>query len=190
MPYDPNLPAEGSPLVSAEMRGQLQGLHDLIQTGGISGAQVDSVATLDPGQPASATAGVTGQTLHFTFAIPRGDVGAQGPSFASAQVDAVTSLNPGDLAQASLTFDGSVLRFSFGIPRGFDGSPGTNGADGQPGLPGEVSQAALDAALATTSANSNGVSLLNLFVSDPPTQGELQVVANKIDELIQALRRP
>jgi hypothetical protein len=144
MPYDPNLPAEGTPLASAEMRGQLQGLHDLIQTGGgVSGAQVDSVTTVDPGQPAAASAGLVGQTLHFHFAIPRG----------------------------------------------FDGSSGANGNDGLPGAPGEVSQSTLNGAIATTSANSNGVSLLNLFISDPPTQGELQAVANKLDELIQALRR-
>jgi hypothetical protein len=191
MPYDPNFPPTNEELVSENFREQFNGLFDLIQTsGGVSGAQVDSVTTVDPGQPAAASAGVTGQTLHFTFAIPRGDIGPQGPAFASAQVDGVTSLNPGEAAQASLNFDGSVLRFSFGIPRGFDGSPGGNGNDGQPGAPGEVSQSTLDNAIATTSANSNGVGLLNLFISDPPTQGELQAVSNKLDELIQALRRP
>ena len=32
MPYDPSLPADGSPNSSAEMRGQLQGVVDLIST--------------------------------------------------------------------------------------------------------------------------------------------------------------
>jgi hypothetical protein len=33
------------------------------------------------------------------------------------------------------------------------------------------------------------VQLLGLTVSDPPTQSELQAVANKLNELIAALRR-
>jgi hypothetical protein len=44
-------------------------------------------------------------------------------------------------------------------------------------------------AIAGTPTNCNGVQLLNLTVSDPPTQSELQAVANKLDELISALRR-
>jgi hypothetical protein len=43
--------------------------------------------------------------------------------------------------------------------------------------------------LSQSSANSNGVGLLNLVVSDPPTQSEVQDLANKLDELINALRR-
>jgi len=39
------------------------------------------------------------------------------------------------------------------------------------------------------SGNSNGVAFLNLTVSDPPTQAEVQALANKLDELIQAQRR-
>jgi hypothetical protein len=40
-----------------------------------------------------------------------------------------------------------------------------------------------------TSANSNGVATLGMSVSDPPTQGEVQAIADKVDELINALRR-
>ena len=42
---------------------------------------------------------------------------------------------------------------------------------------------------ADTSKNSNAVSTLNLNVSDPPTQSDVQLVAGKLDELILALRR-
>ena len=35
----------------------------------------------------------------------------------------------------------------------------------------------------------NGVGTLGLPVSDPPTQGEVQAIADKLDELINALRR-
>jgi hypothetical protein len=48
---------------------------------------------------------------------------------------------------------------------------------------------AVNAAISGTSANSNGVSTLNLIISDPPQQWELQQVSDKLDELINALRR-
>jgi hypothetical protein len=43
-------------------------------------AIVDSVTTIDPGQPAGVSVGFDGNTVHFTFAIPRGSDGNQGPS--------------------------------------------------------------------------------------------------------------
>uniref|UniRef100_UPI00378412C6 hypothetical protein n=1 Tax=Prosthecobacter sp. TaxID=1965333 RepID=UPI00378412C6 len=52
-----------------------------------------------------------------------------------------------------------------------------------------MTNAALSAASAGTSSNSNGVALLGLAVSDPPTQAEVQQIVNKLDELINALRR-
>ncbi|WP_461783479.1 hypothetical protein [Prosthecobacter sp.] len=55
--------------------------------------------------------------------------------------------------------------------------------------PGEVTNATLSAAIAGTSSHSNGVALLGLAVSDPPTQSEVQQIVNKLDELITALRR-
>ena len=42
---------------------------------------------------------------------------------------------------------------------------------------------------ADTSKNSNGVATLGLVVSDPPTQAQVQSLADKVDELILALRR-
>jgi hypothetical protein len=50
--FDPNLPANFTPLASAEMRAQLNGLKDLIdaiQT--ITAAQMDAVNTMPPGNP-------------------------------------------------------------------------------------------------------------------------------------------
>ena len=66
---------------------------------------------------------------------------------------------------------------------------GTVGPAGPQGSPGEVSAGDLSFAIGGTPSNCNGVQLLGLTVSDPPTQSELQAVVNKIDELIQALRR-
>ncbi len=56
------------------------------------------------------------------------------------------------------------------------------------GSPGEVTNASFANAISGTSRNSNAVSTLGLVVSDPPTQGEMQTIVNKVDELILALR--
>ena len=69
------------------------------------------------------------------------------------------------------------------------GPAGSDGGPGPQGQPGEVSNQQLNNAIAGTSANTNAIQLLGLTVSDPPTQSELQAVANKMDELIQAMRR-
>src|ERR1051325_6439497 len=121
-----------------------------------------------------------------------GPQGPQGPPFASAVVDNVSTLGPDEPANVSSSFDGSAVHLSFGIPRGHDGS------EGPPGQPGEVSNQqlsdAITAALATaataaasnSSANSNGVDLIDTSgFSDPDSI----TVANKINELITALRR-
>ena len=51
-------------------------------------------------------------------------------------------------------------------------------------------QAQLNAAIAGTSHNSNGVGNLSLTINNnPPQQVEVQPIADKVDELINALRR-
>lgn len=49
--------------------------------------------------------------------------------------------------------------------------------------------AAVLTALPQTSSNSNGVGLLNMSISDLPTQSEVQTIASKMDEIISPLRR-
>ena len=110
----------------------------------------------------------------------------KGRTFANAVVDWVSTLDPGQPASVQSWFDGSTVHFTFSIPRGQDGS---NGMDGQQGPPGEVTAAQLASAMSGTSNNSNGVGILGLTVSDPPAQGEMQTLTNKMDELILALRR-
>ena len=51
-------------------------------------------------------------------------------------------------------------------------------------------QAQLNAAIAGTAQNIPGVSTLGIVISDPPQQGEVQAVADKVDELINTLLRP
>ena len=48
----------------------------------------------------------------------------------------------------------------------------------------------LDAAIAATSSNSNGVASIGLTINNnPPQNFEVQPIADKLDELINALRR-
>jgi hypothetical protein len=149
---------------------------------------VESVTTLDPAQPATVTAVFDGTNVKLAFGIPRGPqgvagqqgitgaTGATGPAFTSFVVDAVDTLPPGNQATVQTAFDGTSVRFTFGIPQGAQGLQGIQGLPGPSDLSG-------------TSNNSNGVSVLGMAVSDPPTQGEMQAIANKLDELINALRR-
>ena len=93
MPYDPNYPTDGQPATSAPMRAQFQSIVDLIGTiprrparpqGDrarrlVTGAVVDGVSTLNPCDPATASASFDGANVHFSFGIPRGNDGMQGP---------------------------------------------------------------------------------------------------------------
>jgi hypothetical protein len=140
--FDPTYPPANAELLSAPMRNQfnaLKALIDAIQT--LTAAQVDGVTTLPPGDPAAASVTVIGTTLHFTFQLPQGAAGTQGP--------------PGEVTQSAL--DAAV--FSLGE---------------------QISQCALDP-----------ISVGPLFptVSDPPTQAEVQSIADRLDELIGAIKR-
>lgn len=116
-------------------------------------------------------------------------------SVGSATVDAVNTLAPGDPATVDVSVTGDTLHFTFGIPAGADGSNGSDGGEGQPGPqgepgpPGEVTFQQLTDALMDTSHNCTTVSPLSLTVSDPPTQMEMQAIADKLDELINTLLR-
>jgi hypothetical protein len=82
MPFDPTYPPTNALIESAPLRGQFNGLKDLIDalpTGaGITGAVVESVTTLPPGNPATATVSLVGGELRFTFALPEGATGPLG----------------------------------------------------------------------------------------------------------------
>jgi hypothetical protein len=107
--FDPAQPATNSALSSAVMRSQLASLKALIDAiVSITAAQVDGVTTLNPGLPATVEVSVTGNTLHLTFGIPRGDTGAQGPTgeVSQSQLDtaiAGTAVNPGGVSPLSQT---------------------------------------------------------------------------------------
>src|SRR5437867_3270408 len=121
MPFDPNLPLNNSPILSAELRSQFTGLKAIIDGTlvGPPGPQGEKGDTGDPGGQGGQ--GEKGDT---------GDPGPQGPPFANAVVDGVITVNPGQNAAVSVSFDGSNVHFSFEIPRG---------QEGPQGAPGEVS---------------------------------------------------
>jgi hypothetical protein len=146
MSYDPQWPQNGQNIDADRFRAQFSGVIDLINAAsGITAVVVDEVATLPAGEAATASLNLIGSTLHFTFALPRGQEGlagaagqdgAPGQPFAQAVVDSVTTLNPWESASVGVSFDGSNVRFNFAIPRGNDGSqgpPGGSGSDGGQG---------------------------------------------------------
>jgi hypothetical protein len=215
MPYDPQWPQNGQNIDADRFRGQFSSLIDLInQASGITAVVVDSVVTVPAADPASVNLSLIGSTLHFSFAIPRGQEGVAGldgqpgPPFAQAVVDGVTTLNPGDPATVSVSFDGVNVHFNFGIPSGFNGAdggegpqgpagdpggpqgpPGADGIDGAEGPPGEVSNADLTNAINGTSANTNAVATLGMGADGGYNQSQMQDLINKVDELITAMRR-
>ena len=78
-------------LDAVQMRGQLNGLKDLIdaipagppgQNGSdgtsVTGAVMDGTITLNPGDAAQASVSWDGANVRFTFGIPRGSDGSQG----------------------------------------------------------------------------------------------------------------
>lgn len=110
------------------------------------------------------------------------------------QVDGTNTLPTGSPALVTLEVTDGTFALHFDVPRGSSGSDGgqgpqgIQGEQGLKGVPGEVSFAQFTTAMDGTS--SNAVTTLSMAVSDPPpTQAEVQALANKLDELILELRR-
>ena len=104
MPFDPTYPPTNALIESAPLRGQFNGLKDLIDalpTGaGITGAVVESVSTLPPGNPATATVQLVGGELRFTFALPEGATGPAGSTGSDGQQGPQGP--PGEVTQTDL----------------------------------------------------------------------------------------
>lgn len=95
----------------------------------------------------------------------------------AAQVDGVNTVPPGNPANVSLSVVGNTLHFTFDLPQG------------EAGPMGEVSSTDLSNAISGTSNNSNSVSTLGQGADGSYNQSQMQDVLNKLDELINALRR-
>jgi hypothetical protein len=160
MPFDPTLPRTGTRATSAEMRSQLTGLKDLI----------DAIPPPIPG--------------------PQGPQGEPGPAGADGPQ------GPEGRHVVNVYDDGSnraIVQMSDGTTYGpftiASGPPGAEGPQGPQGPMGEATMGDIQNAIGGTSNNSNSVSILDMTVSDPPTQMEVQNIASRVDALILALRR-
>ena len=170
MPFDPALPRTGSRASSAEMRSQFTALKALI----------DAIPPPIHGPPGpqgeQGPQGFSGRDGAEGPTGPQGPAGADGRSIVNVYDDGAGR---------------AIVQMSDGSTYGpFTVATGPQGAQGPAG---EVTTSALNdaisAALAGTSANSNGVAILDMTVSDPPTQMEMQTIATRLDQLILALRR-
>ena len=166
MPFDPTYPTLNAEIDSAPLRSQfnsLKALIDAITT--LTNAQIDATNTLPPGNPANVTLTTIGSSLHFTFDIPTGDQGPQG--------------DPGPQGAEG--------------PQGPDGPEGPSGGppgpEGPQGPPGEVTLQQLTDEIATTAQNPINLSPLNLPISDPPTQSEVEAIVTQLNDLLTALQR-
>jgi len=187
MPFDPTYPPTNAEIESAPLRSQFNGLKALIDAvASVNAAVVDGTNTLPAGSPAAVGVSVIGSTLHLTFDLPQGSDGTNGSNGSDGAVGP-QGMPGSDGATGPQGPQGP--QGDPGGPPGPQGPPGNEGMQGPQGPPGEVTQAALDAAILGTSANSNGVSTLAMVVIDPPTRMEVQTLADKVDELIAALRR-
>ena len=140
----------------------------------ITAAQVDAVNTLPPNSPAQVSVSVNGGTLHFSFELPQGQDGpggAQGPE--GPQGPTGPQGPQGDP----------------GGPPGPQGPEGPQGPSGPQGPPGEVTQTDLNNGLLNNLSQcsniSNGVATLDTPMADPDDE----ILRQKLDELINALRR-
>jgi len=101
------------------------------------------------------------------------------PAISSAVVDAVDTLPPGAAATVSVSITGTVLHLSFGIPQGEQGDSGP---------PGEVSAQDLADGLETRAHAIPAVDALELTAEPDYTPAQVQDIANKVNEIITALK--
>jgi hypothetical protein len=181
MPFDPSLPAPNTPLHSAVIRGQFQGLKELLDSvSGVTSAVVDSVTTLPTGSPAQVSVSVVGTELHLSFSLPAGvtgETGATGPVGPAGPAG-----DPGG-PPGPAGAEGPIG------PAGPQGAVGDQGPPGPQGPTGEVSQVELTSALASTlaqtSSNSNAVATLDTPFADP----DAEALRQAFNALALALRR-
>ncbi len=89
------------------------------------------------------------------------------------------TVDPDQPAAVGVSYGGTNVCFTFDIPQG------NNGSDGAQGPPGEVSQAQLDNAIASISANTNSVDTLDTPFADP----DMEALRQKLNEMILNGRR-
>ena len=120
---------------------------------------VDGVSTLNPGDAATVSTSFDGSNVRFTFGIPRGNDGNQGP-------------------QGNTGNDGA---------QGPQGNPGADGPQGPAGE--VTNAALVSAIAGTSANTNAVATLDMPFTNDPPTLADIEVLRAKINEMISAMRR-
>ncbi|MCX6899711.1 MAG: hypothetical protein NT105_13560 [Verrucomicrobia bacterium] len=216
MPFDPNWPIGDVVISDTKMREQFTGLKALIDATP-AGPQGLPGEKGNPGEQGPAgPAGADGRSIvnvrddglgrvlvemsdgatYGPFSVASGPQGETG----SAGADGRSVTNIRDIGSGSFMVDMSDGS-SYGPftpppgatgERGSDGMSGANGMDGAPGPQGpagDVSAQQLSDAINGTPRNVDGLGTLDISISDPPTQGEMQLVLDNYNNLVRALRR-
>jgi hypothetical protein len=170
----------------------------------VTGAIVDFTTTTAPGTSAGATASFDGAAVRFLFSIPRGADGANGtngtdgaPGTTGPQgLQGIPGLDGPQGFPGNAGTPGTQGLQGAPGPQGLQGGPGPDGPQGLTGMqgpqgpPGEVTNAALAAAIAGTSASTNAVATMDIpFTNNPATLADMELLRSKINELILAQRR-
>ncbi len=136
--------------------------------------------------------------MRFNFGIPRGLDGVPGlagatgatvPAFTSFVVHSVTTLSRFVPASVLMTFDGKFCALRSTSRKDSPGRRGTTASTGCQALkvrkahPGKSPPRSSPRRMIPTRSS------LDIPISDPPTQSELQQVLAKVNELMVALRR-
>jgi hypothetical protein len=178
MTFDPNIPQPLTPLDAVQIRNQLNALKELIDAGvpGPAGPPGVGIASVQDAGDGRVLLVMTDGSSTGPWEVVSGPPGPQGPAGNDGR--GVSDVVDNQNGSFSLTYtDGS---YSGAIPL-------------PPGPPGEVTNQQLSEALsgvvAGSSASTNGVELLDITVSDPPTQEQLQAVINKVNEMLTTQRR-
>jgi hypothetical protein len=115
---------------------------------------------------------------------PQGEQGPQGPQGNDGR--SVVNVYDDGSGRAIVQMSDGTTYGPFTIA---SGPPGADGPQGPQGPMGEATMGDIQNAIGGTSNNSNSISILDMTVSDPPTQMEVQNIASRLDQLILALRR-
>jgi len=164
VPFDPTKPAPGDDIDAVLIRNQLNALND----------RIDAVPAGPPGAP--------GQGFVFRGAwdggaayVPYDVVTHAGAAILCVAPVLPTPVEPQDIPTHWHLF----------AQRGSDGAPGGQGLPGADGPPGEVTAAALAAAIAGTSASTNAIATLDTAFADPDTEA----IRQAFNALVLAQRR-
>ena len=171
MPFNPNLPLDDSLMVAGEMRGQFNGLKTLIDN-----VPAGPTGPMGPQGP-QGIQGPQGLVGDPGPAGPEGPVGPGGPQGETGPVGPVGPVGPEGPSGGPPGPEG---------PMGPAGAPGPQGPQG---VPGEVTLAQLETAVAGTAQNPAGVAPYTGSFSNPPTQGEMESFAAWVESLRAALVR-